>query len=148
MRRIIVLIVSIILLVFAAIFMKNITSMLEEKTLADGEVKFEVEEIRSINMPPDTEKIITTLDELKPIVNEHNFNTKHSYIYIRVNCDNKHRYTITNVVKSQNEVTCIIKKEALKENITEEQIEIMREYIIDVNGMLEKGMHVSINITE
>ncbi len=148
MRKIIILIISIILLVFAIIFMKNITKVLEVKIIADGEAQFEVTEIKSINMPVDDKKIITTLDELKPIVNEHNFNTKHSYIYIRIQGDNKHRYIITNVVKSQNEITCMIKKEALKENITEEQIEIMKEYIIDVNGMLEKEMNVTINITE
>ncbi len=145
LRRIIVLVISIVLLVSAFLFLYNINKGLEDTIMPDGEAKFTYEQVSSINVPSKETMVINTLQELKSIVLEHNFNTKHSYIYIRINTDNKHTYSITNVIKSGNIITCMINISETPENINIEKVDEFKEYIIDIEGIINHESQIVIN---
>ena len=147
MRKIIIIIVSIIFVILGILFIREINDTLNDDYITqDGEITFEYSKITSINMPTSETKIITSLDDLKPIVEQHNFNIKHSYIYVRLNADNKHNYKITNVIKNPTQINIVIQQSDMPENINLELIETTTEYIIDLTGVLkDKTLPVIIN---
>ena len=70
------------------------------------------------------------------------------YIYIKFLGDNKHKYQVKHVVKSANTITCIMTKTEMPENVNLETIELTKEYIIDITGILDKNLNVVIKFDD
>ena len=149
MRKIIVLIISIIFIIGGIYFILRINSDLNNDIITEnGELTYEYNKIKSINMPTYDYKIITSLDDLQKIVEGHNFNIKHSYIYIKLPTDNKHNFKITNVTQTPTGIVCLVEKTAALENIQVEVIESTAEYIIDITGIINSEQTVTVTVND
>ncbi len=150
MRKIIIIMISVIFIGFGFLFVNSIKNSLNDYYItSDGELQFEYSKITSLSMPNKDTKIITSLDELKPIVDEHNFNVKHSYIYARIDADNKHNYKVASVIKNPTQINIIIQKTNAPENINLDTVPIVNEYIVDITGVIkDKNMPVVLNVID
>ena len=149
MRKIIILTISLILLGLGVFFVVKLNSELNNNYIKEyGNLTFEYEKITSTNKPTEDKKFVTSITDLKTIVDGHNFNTKHSYIYIRIPSDNKHKLKITNVALTVTGVVCLVEKSAALENIQIEKVDTIEEYIIDIHGLIDTEQSITVNIND
>ncbi|MBR1884490.1 MAG: hypothetical protein IJ809_06155 [Clostridia bacterium] len=147
MRKLIMLFISLILIGGGVFFIKKISTDFDTTLeVQNGELEFEYDTITSLHTPADDTKIITKLNDLKYVVEGHNFNVKHSYIYVRFNSDNKHAYTLKQVEKTTSKIYVTIETRNLPQNENIELIESFKEYIIDIIGNLEEDTPIVVNL--
>ena len=140
---------SIVFIGFSILFIKKISEIYDTTLkVENGSLEFEYEQISSIHTPHDETQIISRLKDLQNVVEGHNFNPKHTYIYARFDGDNKHAYTLKSIDKTTSRLYITFESRELPKNEKIEKLESMHEYMVDILGNLDEKTVVQLEVSD